>query len=49
MGACLYYSRVDILPIVYVCGLLLLKIEESMDKYFRAFNLINLNEKLGLI
>jgi D-tagatose-1,6-bisphosphate aldolase subunit GatZ/KbaZ len=28
---------------------ILLKIEESMDKYFRAFNLINLNEKLGLI
>ena len=27
---------------------ILLKIEEGMDKYFRAFNLINLNEKLGL-
>jgi len=27
---------------------ILLKIEESMDKYFRAFNLINLNEKLEL-
>ena len=26
----------------------LMKIEESMDKYFRAFNLVNINEKLGI-
>ncbi|GAH11798.1 unnamed protein product, partial [marine sediment metagenome] len=26
----------------------IMKIEESMDKYFRAFNLININEKLNV-
>lgn len=26
----------------------IMKIEESMDKYFRAFNLININEKLNI-
>lgn len=27
---------------------IIMKIEESMDKYFRAFNLININEKLNI-
>lgn len=27
---------------------IIMKIEESMDKYFRAFNLININEKLNV-